>query len=110
MLPRTNSDNASVKQITLATYVGSGQIASIPKLVKITDDKLMVTWQEFDLEHNRGSLKYVYINQDGNSIGDIKTVEHFMLSDCQPVIVDKKAVWYTNNNGMRMFYTIPLEG
>lgn len=110
VLPRINSDNASVKQITLATYVGSDQIASIPKLVKITDDKLMVTWQEFDLEHNRGSLKYVYINQDGNSIGDIKTVEHFMLSDCQPVIVDKKAVWYTNNNGMRMFYTIPLEG
>lgn len=108
LVPKANTSNASVKHITLAKYVGSEVIASIPKLVKITDNKMMVLWQEFDREGNPGPLKYVFIDGEGKATGDIHTLEYFSLSECNPVVDGNKIVWYTNSNGYRMFYTIPL--
>lgn len=108
VLPKTSMNSEAVKHITLAKYVGSDLIASIPTLVKINDDKMMVLWQEFDKNHNPGDLKYVFINGNGNAIGEIHTIQHFSLSDCNPIISGDKVVWYTNNKGSRLFYSIPL--
>ncbi len=106
VLPKANLSSTSVNHITLAKYVGTNQVASIPKLVKITDDKLMVLWQEFDKEP--GDLKYVLINGEGTATGGIQTIKNFALSECSPIISGNKIVWYTNNNGYRVFYSIPL--
>ncbi|WP_052087836.1 hypothetical protein [Paenibacillus wynnii] len=108
LVPKANTSNASVKQITLAKYVGSELIASIPKLVKITDNKMMVLWQEFDMEDNPGPLKYVFIDGEGKVAGDIHTLEYFALSECNPIVDGDNIVWYTNNNGYRVFYKILL--
>lgn len=108
LLPRTSTDNASVKHITLAKYVGTDHIASIPKLIKITDDKMMVLWQEFDMENRPGDVKYVLVDGDGKSIGGIQTIKHFTLSECNPIVNGNNIVWYTNGSGSRMFYTIPI--
>lgn len=107
-LPKNNIDTTSVKQITLGKYVGSDKIASIPKLVKISDEKLMVMWQEYDTNNVRGDLKYVFIDKDGNATSKIQTINNFALSQCKPIIVKNKIVWYGNENGIRTFYTIPL--
>lgn len=106
--PKANLSSTSVNHITLAKYVGTNLIASIPKLVKITDDKMMVLWQEFDKENRPGDLKYVLIDGEGKATGSIQTIKHFALSECSPIVSGDKIVWYTNNNGSRLFYSIPL--
>ncbi|MNB95271.1 hypothetical protein D3C75_424390 [compost metagenome] len=108
VLPKSNLSSNSVNHITLAKYVGTNLIASIPKLVKITDDKMMVLWQEFDKENHPGDLKYVLIDGAGKATSDIQTVKHFALSECSPIISGDKIIWYTNNKGSRVFYSIPL--
>lgn len=108
VLPKDNLSEASVNHITLAKYVGTNLIASIPKLVKITDDKMMVLWQEFDKEHHSRDLKYVLIDGEGKAAGVVQTIKHFTLSECSPIISGDKIVWYTNSNSSRLFYTIPL--
>lgn len=106
--PKANLSSTSVNHITLAKYVGTNLIASIPKLVKITDDKMMVLWQEFDKESRPVDLKYVLIDGEGKATGSIQTIKHFALSECSPIVSGDKIVWYTNNNGSRLFYSIPL--
>jgi hypothetical protein len=109
VLPKANMDSTSANLITLAKYVGTNKIASIPKLVKITEDKMMVLWQEFDKENHPGDLKYVLIDGSGKAIGDIRTIKHFVLSESNPLISGNQLIWYTNSDGSRMFYTIPLD-
>lgn len=101
-------NGATVNHITLGKYVGSDLIASIPTLVKITDNKMIVLWQEFDKNNNPGDVKYVLIDGNGNATSDIQTIENFALSECKPIISGDKIVWYTNSNGNRLFYSIPL--
>lgn len=108
VLPKNSLASASVNQITLAKYVGTDRIASIPKLVKVTDDKFMVLWQEFDKDNHPGDLKYVFIDGSGQAQGTIQTIKNFVLSECNPVVSGGNIVWYTNSNGSRLFYTIPV--
>ncbi|WP_419885772.1 hypothetical protein [Paenibacillus sp. B-A-8] len=108
VLPKASLSSSSVNHITLAKYVGTTKIASIPQLVKITDDKLMVLWQEFDMENHPGDLKYVLINGEGAATGSIQTIKNFTLSECSPMVSGDKIVWYANNKGSRVFYSIPL--
>ncbi|WP_438349269.1 hypothetical protein ACP8HI_00820 [Paenibacillus sp. FA6] len=106
VLPKAST---AVNHITMAKYVGTNLIASIPKLVKITDNKMMVLWQEFDMENHPGDLKYVFIDGDGKAMGDIQTIKNFVLSESSPIISSDKIVWYTNSNGYRLFYSITLD-
>ena len=108
ILPKANIKSASVKQVTIAEYVESNKIGSIPQLIKKSDDELMILWQEFDTDHTRCFLKYLFIDQNGNNTSEINTIKNFVLSKCQPIIIGDRIVWYTNENGMRTFYTIPL--
>ncbi|WP_059047071.1 hypothetical protein [Paenibacillus rubinfantis] len=109
VLPKTSMESFSVHTITLARYVGTDLIASIPKLVRITDDQMMVLWQEFDTDNRPGDVKYVFIDGRGKVKGDVQTLQYFMLSECNPVVVGESVVWYTNGYGSRVFYTIPLK-
>lgn len=108
ILPKNNIDSTSVKQATIKKYVGSDKNASIPQLVKISDDKLMVMWQEYDNYNILGDLKYVLIDKDGNTTSEIKTIKNFKLSKGNPIVVNNKITWYVNENGIRIFYSIPL--
>ena len=100
-LPRDNM-NSTPKQITLGKYVGTNKIASIPQMVKISDENLVVMWQEFNLNKTNksttpGDLRYVIIDKNGQPRGDVKSVSNFKLSDCKPIVFDNKIIWYTDS-------------
>lgn len=103
-------DKYPIGQITHAKYVGSKKVGSVPKLVKITNERFVLLWQEFEQEQREFSsvLKYLYIDENGEAIGEIQTLEDVILSDCQPLLIDNRLVWYTNRAGFRTFYEIPL--
>ncbi|MGO4110932.1 hypothetical protein [Paenibacillus sp. YAF4_2] len=107
LLPRSNMQASAVKTVKVASYTTSELFASIPKLVKINDDKLIVMWQEFTKEGKPSGLKYVYIDGNGNVLGAIQSLDHFLLSDSQPIVINNQVVWYVNVDGIRAFYVIP---
>lgn len=109
VLPKDADSDALARHITLASYIGSGKLASIPHLVKINDDKLAVLWQQFDLDHNREALKYVYIDGAGEPTGGIRSVEHAVLSETKPIVYGDTVMWHTNDRESRILYTIPIE-
>lgn len=109
VVPKQFTESTVVKKVVLSQYIGTQKFASIPQLVKVTDEKLVVLWQEIDMQHNVRDLKYVWINQDGEKLSEIRTLKSFVLSSSKPIVMDDKIVWYTNLNGMRIFYSIPIE-
>jgi len=107
VVPRNNLSPQAVTQRTIAKYAGTDNIASIPHLVKVSDNRFLVMWQEYD-SYGRSSLKYVTVDQDGVPIGSIRSLDHFWLSECKPIVADGKVIWYANFLQSRIFYTIPL--
>jgi hypothetical protein len=105
--PRGNAGNNTVNQIVLAKYTGTDKIASSPKLVKLSDDKFAVLWQEFTLDHTRGSLKYVFVDGSGQKIGAVQSADA-VLSEVQPIVSGSDILWYTNEKRLRTFYRIAI--
>ncbi|AZK48457.1 hypothetical protein [Paenibacillus lentus] len=109
VVPRTNLTSDKVNNITIAKYTsGTDHIGSVPKLVKIDDNRFMVLWQEFDHERMPLGVRYVEVDGSGNVVGEINSIPKFVLSDCDPVIVEDEIIWFVDKKGKRIFYTIPL--
>lgn len=106
--PRTDSGGKTVESITHGHYVGSDKNASVPHLVKISDNKFALMWQEFSKDNKRMNLKYVLIDENGKALGSIREAKDFVLSECKPIIIDNNIVWYTNEGGERILYKLPL--
>lgn len=107
-LPRSASLQSAVNQKNLARYVGTNKIGSIPHLVKISDEKLMVLWQEFNIDEKTNQLKYVFIDGSGNPISQTFSLANYALSECKPVVYNNYVVWFTDYPGYSIIYTIPL--
>lgn len=109
VVPRSNLNESAVNNITIAKYTsGTDHIGSVPKLVKVDDNRFMVLWQEFDPKNTPLDVKYVEVDGSGNTIGEIKSIPKFVLSDCDPIIMEDKIVWFADKKGKRIFYTIQL--
>lgn len=112
-VPKDKLDSSYVEQVKITEYIGTDRYPSIPALVKINDDMLMVLWQEiyanksFDIYNVYGDVKYMIIDGRGNPIGSVQTLSDMTLSSCNPILLGDKVIWYTNQNNNRVFYTIP---
>ncbi|HHX60048.1 MAG TPA: hypothetical protein GX707_04825 [Epulopiscium sp.] len=107
-VPKDSLNNMAVKHIKLYQYIGKEESGSVPKLVKINENKLMVIWQEFNDMGYKTDVKYVYIDSSGNPTGDIQTLKNAQLSRVQPIVVDHQVAWYSDDRGVRTFWTIDL--
>ena len=119
---KDNFDSSNVKQVYLTDYIDKDKLASIPCLVKLSNDKFVVLWEEFDsyvIEDEYGTLhkseskgvKYVYVDGNGNVLSETKYFDKANLSvGCQPIIINNKLVWYVNeSNTKRTFYSVDTE-
>lgn len=107
-IPKEKLESAYVNQTTIAKYVGTKKLSSIPKLVKANEKLFYILWQEFNNIGETGSLKYVRVDGNGKILGDVVSVDNFVLSDCQPIISNNFIFWITNFGKSRFFYRIPL--
>lgn len=110
-----------VTQIT--DYAGTGYSdpsAGNPMIVPTGPDEGYILWNdvlagssEWDGLPRNTDLHYVTYSS-GGKVSSVQTVEDVWLSDCQPVFVDGKLVWYTTNSGVNQgaptFYTLDESG
>lgn len=84
----------------LTSYAkGSGVSVSVPHLVKIDSDRFAVLWTE------GGKLKYVFVDGTGEWDG-VTYSASAKLSDCKPIVVDGKIIWYVTASSVPKFYVI----
>ncbi|MDR3091300.1 MAG: hypothetical protein LBU36_03745 [Clostridiales bacterium] len=104
-VPRGQFGNYAVQKNVLAKYIGTDRNASAPMLVKVSDNLLVVLWEEFSAG-GVPSLKYVRVDADGNTLGAVVTTSAYRLSDCKPIAFNGKVVWYVNFDGKKAFFEL----
>ena len=115
IVPKDKLISTEVKQVKITDYIGTDRYASIPKLVKIDEDKFMVLWQEILVKkgsttnYSFGDLKYLTVDGSGKALGIIRTLRGGMLSKCNPILLRNQVVWYLNQKISRVFYTVPVD-
>ena len=96
---KTNFTKAGTKTTWLTSYVqGDKYTVTTPHLVKLSGTKFAVLWTEEDQNSNIGpQLKLAYVDGNGNWDGKTYTAAG-ELSDCKPIVVNGRIVWYTAYN------------
>lgn len=82
----SQSDNASV---------------SNPHLVKLTGDSFLLLFMA------KGKVNYVYLDGEGNTTSEIMVMDG-KLSDCAPIYMNGKVVWYYTSNSEPSFCEITV--
>ncbi len=96
----------------LAKYSGDERMGSVPRLIKINDNKVMALWEEKKSGEIETAVKYVYLDENGEMTSSIESIEGYKLSAVYPVLQGDKVVWYRDNDGdvlIRTFYTIQVK-
>jgi hypothetical protein len=111
-VPKSDLSETAVKNILIEKYTGTDKGASIPKLVKIEENKFAVLWEEFEIKNTRPGnslgVKYLFIDDAGNKLTEPISIPEYVLSECEPVVSGQSIVWYSDFNNDRVFYKINL--
>lgn len=125
--PKDNFTNEAVKERWITDYKyleytdanGNPQKtpeASVytPQLVKLNGNEMMLLWTQVTtvIENNAPKrttdVKCVLLNGDGEPVSGIYSFEGG-LSDCKPILIDGKLVWYYTNKSAPKFCTLDPE-
>lgn len=97
---KSNFTSSAVRTVKLASYLGTATTGTTPQIVKISDNRFLVLWNE---RNNKGGLfsetgeyklRYVFVDGSGNQTGAVQNGTG-SLSDCQPILINGKVVWYS---------------
>lgn len=111
---KNNTDTLKVKKVYLTDYINKNKLGSTPYLVKLSDDRFLVLWEEFEYTNNYNCIdngvKYVQVNGNGEIISDIRSRNDITLSsDCQPTVIGNNLIWYIDGTDERKFYKLDLD-
>lgn len=102
---RGNLTSEGHRLIWLTDYEHGGTAnVGNPQLIKINDNKLLVMWRE------GATVKMVFVDGEGNLISDVISSMRVKLSDCLPILVGERAVWYVTSNSAPVFYSVDVSG
>lgn len=132
VVPKDDFPNGNVLLKQVTDYPEGGDYsASTPHLVEISKDRYAVLWEEkvkteygsrynyswsddddmFD-DGSRNKIKIAYFDGEGNQLGEIQET-YASLSDCHPVVINGKVMWYATGNswlaGKPRFYELPVK-
>lgn len=89
----------TTKMIT--SYGANEGLVTTPQFVKIDNNNYIILWGK------AGRVYYTKVDGNGNRVGSIYNMEGD-LSDCVPILVNGKLVWYTWKQGTNTFYEISV--
>ena len=81
-----------------------------PHMVKINDNKYMLMWEEYNLNNKTYDRTcYVFIDGTGKVTSSVMSVKAY-LSDCAPIVVGDRVVWYVTRLQSPVFFSLPIDG
>lgn len=103
----------------LTDFTNNGKSFMGVKITKISDNRFMISWEEYENTDDSSSenyasaddslssstLHYLFVDGKGNVLSREYTTAA-PVSDCQPVVKDSKVVYYASNANTVNFYSI----
>ena len=120
--PKDNFTKEATTVTQLSNYTETGSMAltaSNPMVVSTGLDGGYILWNDavssglWGAQLSSNDLYYASYSADG-TVSEVQTANDVWLSDCQPIYVNGKVVWYatsrSSTNGMPVFYTLDETG
>lgn len=108
--------NGASRSIQLTNYAeGGARSAGMPFLVKVSDQRYVLLWNiqqldQYGYYRDTDTLGYAFVDGSGQLIGQPGTAQG-ALSDCQPILLDGRVVWYVTSESAPVFYSMdPASG
>ncbi len=101
-VPKNSLTDSSVNIAYLTNYEEGDEGASTPHLVKISDNRFVILWSRL------GKVYYAQLDAEGKLTGSVHKFKG-ELSDCAPVVMNGKLMWYTRGDSAKTFYEIQLD-
>ncbi|MDR2420825.1 MAG: Ig-like domain-containing protein, partial [Oscillospiraceae bacterium] len=93
-VPKDKVSDSNVQTRALTSLPASGDItAGVPYLVRVTNDRLVVIWSEFEVDGEFIGTKYVVVDGAGQPVSDVETSYLPTSQKTQPVYADGKIYW-----------------
>ena len=80
-----------------------------PKMLKLDGKRIMLIWNKLKLKSDESVLQYLIVDENGNKISEIKSLEDMKIADESPVVYKNKVVWSEYRKGRLILNFIPLE-
>ena len=97
----TDKSSGEVTTTWLTNYADGDGTTSTPHMVKVDDDRFIILW------YRNNKVYYTTVNGDGVKTSDIFEMSG-ELSDCVPMVMNNKLIWYVWDDGKISFYEIDL--
>lgn len=109
-----SEETTTVKWLT--SYSGGRKCFLGTKITKISNDRFMVSWEEYDTGQavdtddglSESVLHYVFIDGQGNKVSKEFTAAA-PISDCHPIVKGSQIIYYASNANMVNFYLIDAQ-
>lgn len=98
---KNNPSEENTKTVYLTNHIEDNKSVSYVKLVKLSENRFAVQWLEYDSEYYIREIKYVLIDENGQEINPIKTIDSFDFSIyqiSQPIFLDNKLIYVYNHH------------
>ncbi len=106
-VPKDNFTDGAVQIRWLTNYkAGDLDYISTPQFLGLSDGRAIILWTLLSEDEDR-IIHYRFLNADGSFDGAEKTMPG-RLSDCAPVEINGKIVWYVTESDDPQFFSIPL--
>ena len=103
-VPKNNLKDENVAFRWQTGFTSNVQITA-PQLITVNPTRFLMMWTEGS--GNSRTLKYVFLNEQGKEVSEVKTVPG-LQSGCEPIIQGDQVVWYATTGGGSVFYSISL--
>lgn len=80
-----------------------------PKMVKLDETRIMLIWNKLNFKSDKSVLQYLIVDENGNKLSEIKTLEDMKIADEAPIIYNGNVVWSEYKKGRLILNSIPLE-
>lgn len=110
IVPKNSFRTESVRLIKLTDYSGKDNVVcGYPYITDMGNGKYSVIWEANKSTDTINNVYYTTIDENGNLLTNVKSFEAY-LSDCEPVLINGKAVWYSTFDSEPVFYYVSTSG
>ena len=80
-----------------------------PKMLKLDGKRIMLIWNKLNLKSDKSVLQYLIVDENGNKLSEIKSIEDMKISGESPILYNNKAVWSEYRKGRLILNSIPVK-
>ena len=80
-----------------------------PKMLKLDGKRIMLIWNKLKLKSDESVLQYLIVDENGNKLSEIKTLEDMKIAEDSPIVYKNKVVWSEYRKGRLILNSIPVK-